>query len=149
MQNVEASFSVLRDGTGKVLSDRLVWVESERKRHCIYRRKESAFWNMQLMTNAKQPRKLWKTIQSVTGTGIRQQQNGTLTADDLFKYFNDKVEGVRQSTGNVPVHCPVVPTTCFCGVHRVCGVHSRGSDECHLQSTIEVLLSGPSANRHP
>ena len=104
----------------QLLSDRLAWVESEHKRHHIYRQKESAFWNMQLTTNAKQPRKLWRTIQSVIGSGTRQQQKGSLTADDLLKYFNDKIEGVRQSTGNVPVQSCLPPAAAEFSEFELC-----------------------------
>jgi len=76
---------------------------------------------MQLMMNAKQPRKLWKTILSVIGTGNPKQQKGTLlTADDLLKYFNDKVVGVRQSTGNVPVQSFLPPAAVEFNEFEVC-----------------------------
>ena len=94
----------------QLLSDRRAWVEHERMRHCIYCQKETAFWNKQLVENAKQPRKLWRTIQSVLGSGSPVLQNNhVLTADDLLQFFNDKVEGVRQSTGNVPVQSSLPP----------------------------------------
>jgi len=93
-----------------ILSDRRAWVEHERKRHRIYLHKETAFWNQQLVDNAKQPRKLWTTIKSVLGSSSsRQQQKHVFTANDFLQFFNEKVEGVRRSTGNVPVQSSLPP----------------------------------------
>ena len=51
----------------KLLADCLAWVEHERKRHTVYRRKESQFWSLRLSDQAGQLRKMWKTIYSILG----------------------------------------------------------------------------------
>ena len=39
-------------------SDRQQWVEHERHRHRVYRKKEQLYWSMQMSEHANQPRKL-------------------------------------------------------------------------------------------
>jgi hypothetical protein len=53
--------------------DRLAWVQHERKRHQVYRQKERAYWNAELIDHARQPKKLWKTLSSVLGSGKSTQ----------------------------------------------------------------------------
>ena len=53
--------------TLKLPVDCLAWVENERKRHAVYRRKESQFWSLRLSDQAGQPRKMWKTISTILG----------------------------------------------------------------------------------
>jgi len=132
----------------RILSDRRAWVEHERKRHCVYLQKETAFWNQQLIDNAKQPQRLWRTMQSVIGTGrLRQQKNPVLSADDLLRFFNEKVDGVRRSTGNVPVQSSLPPAEAellefeLCTQDEVMKVISSGQSKyCSLDPVPTDIL---------
>lgn len=83
-------------------ADRQVWVEHERHRHRVYRQKESSYWQAQLTDRSKQPKQLWERITALLGKskGNGKQMNDSLpTADDLLKFFVEKVETIRNSTG--------------------------------------------------
>ena len=98
-----------RTGTA---SDRLAWVEHERKRHKVYRQKERAFWNAQLVDHARQPKKLWNTLSSILGSSnSKQLPKNTPSAQDFLDFFNKKVEAVREATGQGPAATFLPPAT--------------------------------------
>ena len=43
------------------------WVEQEWLRHQIYRQKERSYWSVQLLANAGESRKLWRSMQQILG----------------------------------------------------------------------------------
>lgn len=132
----------------QLLSDRRLWVEHERERHRVYRRKETGYWNQQFVENANQPRKLWKTVQSVLGSSSNGRQKGSvLTADDLLKFFNTKVEGVRQSTGNTPVQSFLPPAPAVLEEYEPCSteevlkvINSSSAKSCALDPVPTDIL---------
>ena len=86
-------------------SDRQQWVEHERKRHQVYRRKEQLYWSMQLSEHASQPRKLWRSLNALLGKNSTRTSNSrSPSAQQLLDYFVDKVASVRRSTGGSKLH---------------------------------------------
>ena len=95
----------------KLPSDKLEWVKQERLRHRAHREKEEAYWNEQLLKQSKQQRKLWSSMAKLLGKSTEKQpsQNHP-TADDIMRFFNDKVASVRQDTEGVPVESSLPPS---------------------------------------
>src|SRR5664279_3839710 len=81
-------------------ADRLAWVEQERKRHRIYREKESSYWTAIVTSQACQPKKLWRAFNTI----MQKDKSGASTkrcpsAQQLLDYFNEKVASVHNTTG--------------------------------------------------
>jgi exonuclease III len=79
--------------------DRQAWVDQERVRHQINRQKECAYWSAEIMLQAGQSKKLWRTFNSILG----RDRAGTLpkscpSAQQFLDFFNEKVAAVRRST---------------------------------------------------
>ena len=53
----------------KQICDRLAWIQAERTRHRVYRRKETSFRNLRLSEQSGQPKKLWQSISTLMGSG--------------------------------------------------------------------------------
>ena len=80
------------------------WVEQERLRHQLYRQKERSYWSVQLIANAGESRKLWRSMQQILGKqSLAGVSNNCPTAQQLLEFFEGKIEGIRQSTGGSPV----------------------------------------------
>jgi len=72
-------------------------------RHKVYCQKECAFWNAQLTDNVRQPRKLWNTITTILGAPkSKPLPNNVPAAQEFLDFFHNKVEGVREETGQGP-----------------------------------------------
>ena len=48
-------------------SDKLEWVQHERRRHQIYRSKEASYWNRQFIEQSKQSKKLCRSMATLLG----------------------------------------------------------------------------------
>ena len=80
-------------------SDRQKWVEHERRRHQVYRRKEQSYWSTLLSDHAGQPRKLWRSLNALLGKNTtRGSSSNCPSAQQLLDYFIEKVASVRRST---------------------------------------------------
>ena len=77
-------------------SDKLEWVQHERRRHQIYRSKEASYRNRQFTEQSKQPKKLLRLMATLLGsnTGKNHSPNQP-TAEDLLSFFNIKVASVQ------------------------------------------------------
>ena len=72
---------------------------SEKKRDLL-QRKESAYWNSQIIANQCSSKKSWKLLNNLM---MRDRTNAssppvTITAETLSRFFQDKVGSVRDST---------------------------------------------------
>jgi len=102
-------------------ADRLAWVQHERKRHAIYRRKEFAYWNLRLSTDATSSRKLWGSLsQLMGGNSHRQTPKSVPAAQQLLDFFNAKVEAVRQSTTGSQVQTTLSPSPAVLNQFNAC-----------------------------
>jgi len=86
-------------------ADRQAWIAQERTRHQVYRQKERAYWSAEVSQQAGQPRKLWRTFNSILGRNrsCRLPRNKP-SAQQFLYFFNEKVAEVRQSTADGSAH---------------------------------------------
>ena len=49
----------------RLADDRQAWVEHERRRHLMYRKKERSYWSTRIRDQAKLPRQLWRSLQTL------------------------------------------------------------------------------------
>jgi len=47
--------------------DRLTWVQQERERHNVYRRKEKDYWSTRVCGDANHPWQLWRSLNTLMG----------------------------------------------------------------------------------
>ena len=93
-----------------LLEDRLAWVSQERSRHQVYRKKERDYWSMRTSEQAKQPRKLWQTLNTLLGaSNSHKRPTSCPTAQEFADFFEAKVAAVRKSTsaGTASTELPV------------------------------------------
>jgi len=92
--------------------DRLAKIQQENHRHRLYRVKENEHWKDCVEQHSKQPRKLWKIIDSLLrrDTSVSVPPKTDLTAELLSTYFDDKVNTMRQRFEQLPQQ--VIPRTC-------------------------------------
>lgn len=85
--------------------DRLAWVQHEKERHRIHRLKENSYWMAEISDSKGNSRKLWKTFSAIMGLdNAANIPVGSPSAQALMDYFVQKVESIRQSTGdNTPL----------------------------------------------
>ena len=86
----------------KKLTDRVSWVENERKRHNTYSAKENAYWTMCLSKSASQLSRLGHMMSSILGSSDARRNETSPSAQTLLEFFNEKVAAVRHSTGGSP-----------------------------------------------
>jgi len=79
--------------------DRLTWVKQVRAMHELYKVKGNLYWTACISTNAGNPKKLWRSINSILVRDKSSHGQPTeLSAESLSKFFADKVAAVRSST---------------------------------------------------
>jgi hypothetical protein len=110
--------------------------------------KENSYWMSRISEQSGQPRRLWKTFSSVMGVDrVASTGISALTAEDLSKYFTEKIEKIRQSTGRVPATTKLPPSgesfDCFRGytedeVRRIIG--STKTKSCSLDPIPTFIL---------
>ena len=95
-----------------LIEDRREWVLQERARHQIYRRKEQQYWSMRTAGQAKQPRKLWRTLNTLLGANqSHQPPKNSPSAQQFADFFEAKVAAVRRSTGGGEVLSELPPAS--------------------------------------
>ena len=83
-------------------SDCQAWVNYKRE----WRQQEKTFWNLKLAEHSDQSNKLWKTMSSMLGTKrVWQPAKSTVSAQDLFDFFNEKVASVRRDRWHYSPDC--------------------------------------------
>ena len=75
--------------------DRKPWVEHERLRHQVYRRKERLYWSMRVNAQAKQPRQLWRSLNTLMGASEKNSlPKNCPTAQQFANFFEAKIAAV-------------------------------------------------------
>ena len=104
-------------------ADRLVWVQHERKRHAVYRRKEFSYWNLRLSSDATSSKKLWRSLGQLMGSSSQPQTLKSVpTAQQLLDFFNAKVEAVRQATAGHQVQTTLSPSSAIFDQFKMCAM---------------------------
>ena len=62
--------------------------------------KREAFWQTKMDAERSSPRELWCSVNSLSGRGCDASALG-VSADELHKFFNDKVSALRASTAGL------------------------------------------------
>ena len=133
----------------KTDADRRAWVAHERERHRVNRAKERGYWLLRINEHSGQPRKLWKTFSTMLGLDrVASNFTGTPSAQDLLKYFMDKVELIRHSTGSGPATTRLPPCSHnFSAFHDIS--EEARSQENNFINTGKIVLLGSDSNEHP
>src|SRR5688572_23983544 len=81
-------------------SDCQLWVREQEKKRDLLQRKESAYWNCQIIANQCSSKKSWKLLNNLMMRDFTNVATSpvTITAETLWRFFQDKVRSVREST---------------------------------------------------
>jgi len=77
------------------------WMTQRREYRNFLRMKRETFWKMKVTAESSSPRQLWRSVDVLLGRG-RVPSSSVLTADELHRFFDEKVAGVRASTDGAP-----------------------------------------------
>ena len=85
----------------RLVDDRTAWTTQAQKKHQLYGRKQSEFWERKITDSRGDPKKLWRNLKSV----LRQKKekppsSEELTAEAFSNAFAEKLAGVRSSTAS-------------------------------------------------
>jgi len=78
-----------------------IWTARLRAYREMLQCKRKAFWKTKIDAERSSPRQLWCSVNSLMGRGRDTSALG-VSADELHKFFNDKVSALRASTSDVP-----------------------------------------------
>jgi hypothetical protein len=77
------------------------WKERRRAYRDLLRSKREAFWRSKVDAERSTPRQLWRSIDVLMGRG-HAPTPPAVDADDIHRFFDEKVAGVRASTADAP-----------------------------------------------
>ena len=85
----------------RLVSDRLAWTTQAQKKHRLYGRKQSEFWERKITDSRGDPKKLWRHLKSVLREKKEKPPNSEeLTAEAFSNVFAEKLAGMRSSTAS-------------------------------------------------
>jgi len=94
------------------IDDRFMWVQQERERHKVYLRKEKDYWSTRVCGDAKHPRQLWRSLNTLMGAS---EKNTLLkncpSAQQFADFFDAKVAAVRRATSGGDMSAELPPAT--------------------------------------
>jgi len=109
-----------------------VWTTERRSYRDLRNRKREEFWQTKIESERSTPQRLWRSIHSLMGRGHAPPSSSSIDAQDLHRFFEEKIDGVRASTANAaPPSIVSAPSDCqfpvFCAldVDDVIGTHRR------------------------
>ena len=77
------------------------WRDRRRAYRDLLRSKREAFWQSKVAAERSTPRQLWRSIDALMGREHAPMSSG-IDADELHRFFDDKVAGVRAATADAP-----------------------------------------------
>ena len=85
-------------------ADRSIWIAETRNMHELYKRKQNEYWKRKVHESSGDPKKLWKTLDSVLGRGRPRPPGGSggISAEGFSKAFANKVDRIRERTESAP-----------------------------------------------
>ena len=111
----------------------------ERTRHQICRRKEQEYWSMRTAGQAKQPRKLWRTLNTLLGANqSHQPPKNSPSAQQFADFFEAKVAAVRRLTGGGEVLSELPPASEFLDRFQ----------PCTIEEVRSIIMASPSKTCH-
>ena len=76
----------------RLAADGQAWVDHERHRHQIYRKKERVYWSARICGQAKQPRQLWRSLNTLMGVSDKSSlPKNCPSAQQFADFFEAKV----------------------------------------------------------
>ena len=94
------------------------WTARRREYRDLLRRKRETFWTAKIDAERSTPRQLWRSIDTLMGRGHSPTPNA-VSADEMHRFFDAKVAGVRASTSDAPPPSfSVAPLGCVLRVFR-------------------------------
>ena len=85
----------------KLPADRTLWTTQLHSYHRLCDMKRSLFWKFQIESNSSNPKKMWRSINTVLGR-TNQSVRSKFAAADFAEFFNTKGEKIRKDTENAP-----------------------------------------------
>jgi len=96
----------------RLADDRRAWVDHERHRHQVYRKKERVYWSARICGQAKQPRQLWRSLNTLMGASDKTSlPKNCPSAQQFADFFEAKVAAVREATAGGDVTTELPPVT--------------------------------------
>ena len=75
---------------------------TRRREYCVLRQQKcDAFWKAKVAAEGSNPRQLWQSIDTLLGRG-RPPPCSAVDAEEMHRFFDEKVAGVRAATDNAP-----------------------------------------------
>ena len=98
------------------ISATAAWRQQRRVYRNLLQSKRESFWQSTLAVESATPRQLWRSIDELMGRG-RVPLSAAVGANEIHRFFDDKVAGVRSSTADAPP--PTFTTVPLgCAFHR-------------------------------
>ena len=83
----------------KEAAAKAAWINQRRLYRQLRHRKCSEFWRAKVEADQADPRRLWKTVDTLLGRGS-VPENDAIDVETFSRFFADKVEGIRKSTAD-------------------------------------------------
>jgi len=77
------------------------WRQQRRVYRDLLKLKRQSFWQSKFTAESSSPRQLWRSIDELMGRG-RVPLSAAVGADEIHRFFDEKVAGVRSSTADAP-----------------------------------------------
>ena len=77
------------------------WRQQRRVYRDLLKSKRQSFWQSKFVAESSSPRKLWRSIDELMGRG-RVPLSAAVGAEEIHRFFDEKVAGVRSSTADAP-----------------------------------------------
>ena len=115
---------------------------------CVHRFGQRIYWSSRLSNESRTPSKVWKSMAKILRRDTSQSTPppSVLTADGFLKFFSEKVESVRSTTGG---HRP--PEILFTAVTSLSNFRACMEDEGsgnHNAFAVEVMQSRSYSNNY-
>ena len=112
-----------------------MWVQQERERHNVYRRKEKDYWSTRVCGDAKHTRQLWLSLNTLMGASEKNAlPKNCPSAQQFADFFDAKVAAVRRATSgrNMSTELPLA-TDAF-----------DHFQPCNVSDVQSAIMSAPS-----
>jgi len=86
-------------------ADKLAWDNQLKEMRLLYEDKHRKYWRGKIAENKDDCQKLWRTLSAVMGEKTSWHVDAEAhSAEEFAKFFDDKINGVRESTSSTPLH---------------------------------------------
>ena len=94
----------------KLSKDRLKWISELKRTNNVYQAKRNSYWVDKITNDSDNPKKLWKSFNTVLGrAGESSLSTAGLASEEFLNFFSSKTDDVARSTASAPY--PVLTDT--------------------------------------